>query len=83
MSVLQSTYYEDVPDLDRYGNVDYADVVITVHIAATFYEHIHICLMRQNEEVEVNLTIENAEAILAGLNKAIESAKKGRALSNG
>ena len=83
MSVLQSTFYEDVPDLDRYGSLDYSDVQVTVHVAATFYEHVHICLGRLDQEVEVNLTIENAEAILAGLSKAIESAKKGRALSHG
>ena len=27
MSVLQSTYYENLPDLDRYGNVDYSDAI--------------------------------------------------------
>ena len=83
MSVLQSTYYENVPDLDRHGSLDYSDVQLTVHVAATSYEHVHICLERLDQEVEVNLTIENAEAILAGLSKAIESAKKGRAFLHG
>ena len=83
MSVLQSTYYENVPDLDRHGSLDYSDVQLIVHVAATSYEHVHICLERLDQEVEVNLTIENAEAILAGLSKAIESAKKGRALIHG
>ena len=80
MSVLQSTYYENLPDLDRYGNLDYSDVHVTVHVAATFYEHVHLCLERLDQEVEVNLTIENAEAILVGLQAAIASAIKGRNL---
>lgn len=83
MSVLQSTYYENLPDLDRYGSLDYSDVQVTVHVAATNYEHVHICIERLDREVEVNLTIENAEEILVGLSKAIESAKKGRAFIHG
>lgn len=82
MSVLQSTYYEELPNLDRYGDLD-DEEPIQVHVAAAFFEHVHLSLESCDQITEVNMTIEHAEAILNGLVKAIESAKKGRALRNG
>ena len=76
MSVLQSTYYEELPDLDRYGELEATATTIKIHVAATFIEHVHISV----GDAEVNLTIENAEAILIGLQIAIRSAIKGRNL---
>lgn len=76
MSVLRSTYYRDnLPDLDRYGTIISMDYM-EVHVAATFWEHVHISI----GDEEVNLTIEDAEAILTGLRAAIDSAIKGRKL---
>lgn len=74
MSVLQSTFYEELPDLDRYGELEGTHTTITVHVAASFWEHVHISI----GDEEVNLTIENAEEILKGLQAAINSAIKGR-----
>ena len=79
MSVLASTYYEDIPDLDRYGKPD-EDRTITVHVAACFYEHIHISLDTWAAYAEANVTIETAEALVEGLQAAIASARKGREL---
>lgn len=79
MSVLASTYYEEVPELDRYGNPD-QDHIMTIHVAACFYEHIHISLDTWAAYNEANLTIETAEAIVVGLQAAIASARKGREL---
>ena len=87
MSVLQSTYYEELLELDRYGNPEEPARMAIVHVAATFYEHVHISLETIDDTdlnsivyAEINLTIENAEAILAGLKAAIGSARKGRDL---
>ena len=74
MSVLQSTYYEELLDLDRYGELEGTATTIKIHVAATFIEHVHISI----GDAEVNLTIENAQAILVGLQNAINSAIKGR-----
>ena len=74
MSVLRSTYYsETLPDLDRYGTIISLDYM-EVHVARSYYEHVHISI----GDEEINLTIEDAEAILAGLQAAIASAIKGR-----
>ena len=77
MSVLQSTYYKELPNLDRYGDLEESATTVEVHVAATFWEHVHISI----GDAEVNLTIENAEAILAGLEAAMRSAIKGRNLN--
>ena len=83
MSVLQSTYYEELPNLDRYGDNEEGQPPMQVHIAASYYEHVHVSLESSEQEmVEINMTIEDAEAVLNGLSKAIKSAKKGRALNN-
>jgi hypothetical protein len=83
MSVLQSTYYEELPNLDRYGDNEEGQPPMQVHIAASYYEHVHVSLESSEQEmVEINMTIEDAEAVLNGLSKAIASAKKGRALNN-
>lgn len=79
MSVLSSTYYEDLPDLDRYGKQD-KDRVLTLHVAACYLEHIHISLDTWAAYAEANVTIETAEAIVEGLQAAIASARKGREL---
>lgn len=80
MSVLRSMYYEELPDLNRYGEND-RDGVVEVHVAAAFLEHIHISIEQRGEAyAEVNMTIETAEAILVGLQTAIASARKGREL---
>lgn len=79
MSVLRSTYLQEMPDRDRWGNIDNPDNIIAVHIATTGWEHVHI-MLEQNEgenEIEVNLTIEAALEILAGLAEAIRGAQKG------
>ncbi len=77
MSVLQSTYYENLPDLDRYGNLEQSATTVTVHVAATSWKNVHIAI----GNAEVNLTIKNAEAIYAALSVAIGSAIKGRDLN--
>jgi hypothetical protein len=77
MSLLSTTYLEDLPNLDRYGSLD-DDAPIQVHVANCYYEIIHIGFDNPDNSFEVNMTIENAEAILAGLAKAIQWAKKGR-----
>lgn len=83
MSVLRSTYFEELPNLDRYGKNEEGQPPMQVHIAASFWEHVHMSLESCEQEiVEVNMTIEDAKAVLAGLSKAIESAEKGRALNN-
>ncbi len=79
MSVLSSTYYEDLPDLDRYGKQD-DDRVLTLHVAACYFEHIHISLDTWSAYNEANITIETAEALVEGLQAAIASARKGREL---
>jgi S-adenosylmethionine:tRNA-ribosyltransferase-isomerase (queuine synthetase) len=79
MSVLSSTYYEDITDLDRYGEGK-SDYRVTLHVAASFYEHVHVSIDTHDAYSEVNMTIETAEAMLAGLEAAIESARKGRNL---
>ena len=79
MSVLRSTYYEELANLDRYGENKEGMPPMQVHIAASFWEHVHMSLEScEQEMVEVNMTIEDAEAILAGLAKAIQWAKKGK-----
>ena len=82
MSVISSTYYEALPNLDRYGNLD-DEEQIHVHVGSTFYEHVHLSIESYDQITEVNMSIENAMAIVAGLTEAIESGKKGRALRNG
>lgn len=80
MSVLFSTYLEAIPDRNRYGIID-TEHPIEVHIASAFYENIHISLeqiIETSHFVEVNLTIEEAEAILHALQLAIAGAKSKR-----
>lgn len=78
MSVLSSTYYEDLPDLDRYGNHE-NDQTVNVHVANTFWEHIHIAIEDyEHNYVEANMTIENAKLIIEALQQAIVSAELGR-----
>ena len=78
MSVLRSTYYEDVPELDRYGKPDpLVDFQQTVHIAIALNGYVHIHLEDINSGCEINVSIEDAEQILQGLQKAIDGAKKG------
>ena len=79
MSVLRSSYLEELPERDRWGNIDNPDNIMMVHIATTGWEHIHL-MLEQNEgenELEVNLTIEAALQLLAGLAEAIRGAQKG------
>ena len=76
MSVLSSTYLEDIPDRDRYGIPD-TDHPVALHIACSFVEHIHISLEQREHFLEVTLTIKEARQALAGLEKAIEDAEKG------
>ena len=78
MSVLRSTYYEELPDRDRWGNIDKLDKILTIHIATTGWDHVHIQLEENEGEnaIEVNLTIEDALTILAGLAEAIRGAQK-------
>ena len=83
MSVLQSTYIKELQDLDRYGKNPEGKPPIQVHVAASCWEHVHMSLEScEQEMVEINMTIEDAKAVLAGLSEAIESAEKGRALNN-
>jgi hypothetical protein len=83
MSVLQSTYYKELDNLDRYGKNEEGQPPMQVHIATSFWEHVHMSLESSEQEmVEINMTIEDAKGVLAGLSKAIESAEKGRALNN-
>lgn len=79
MSILRSTYLEELPDRDRWGHIDKPDNIIAVHIATTGWDHIHL-MLEQNEgenELEVNLTIEEALQLLAGLAEAIRGAQRG------
>ena len=62
MSVLQSTYYEELPNLDRYGDLD-DEEPIQVHVAAAFFEHVHLSLESCDQITEVNMTIEHAEVV--------------------
>jgi hypothetical protein len=80
MSILRTTYLEQLPDRDRWGNIDYADKPITVHIATSGWDAIHLMLEDESEQnaIEVNLTIEDALQLLAGLAEAIEGAQKGK-----
>ena len=87
MSVLKSTYHEELLELDRYGNPEEPARKAIVHVAASFFEHVHISLETIDDTdpnsivyAEINLTIENAEAILAGLEKAIAAARERRNL---
>jgi hypothetical protein len=83
MSVLQTTYIKELQDLDRYGKNPEARPPIQVHVAASFWEHVHMSLEScEQEMVEINMTIEDAKAVLNGLSMAIESAEKGRALND-
>ncbi|CAB4142458.1 hypothetical protein UFOVP433_12 [uncultured Caudovirales phage] len=79
MSVLRSTYLEVLPDRDRWGHIDKPDNTLAVHIATTGWEHIHISLEENDGEnfIEVNLTIEDALQLLAGLAEAIRGAMPG------
>jgi hypothetical protein len=80
MSVLSSTYLEAIPDRNRYGVID-TEHPIEVHIASAFFENVHISLeqtIKTSFFVEVNLTIEEAEAIAHALQLAIAGAKRGR-----
>jgi hypothetical protein len=79
MSVLRSTYHNELEDLDRDGKLD-SDYRVTLHVAASFYEHIHLSIDTHDAYNEVNMTIETAEAMLAGLEAAIASARKIREL---
>jgi hypothetical protein len=77
MSLLRSTYLEILPDRDRLGRPDVYDNTVEVHVAATGWHHVHIALQSGNDEVEVNLTIENALQIVAALSAAVALAMKG------
>ena len=77
MSLLRSTYLETLPDRDRLGRPDVYDNIVEVHVAATGWDHVHIALQSGNDGVEVNLTIENALQIVAGLSAAVALAMKG------
>ena len=86
MSVLSSTYFGEVPDRDRYGMIT-GDQTIEIHVARSFIEHVHIGLRTTDQDdpnsltyAEVNLTIEEAEKVLAGLVEAIASASRPRDL---
>jgi hypothetical protein len=80
MSILRSTYLELLPERDRWGDIDKPDNTIAIHIAATGWHHIHISLEENEGEnsLEVNMTIEDAHEIIAGLVAAISDAMKGR-----
>ena len=79
MSVLSSTYHEELEDLNRYGKLE-SDYRVTLHVAASFFEHIHLSINTHDAYNEINMTIETAEAVVAGLLEAIASARKGREL---
>lgn len=74
MSVLSSAYYEELPDRDRYGNLEQPAKTVEVHVAVIPNKHVHISI----GDAEVNLTIKDAEDILAGLKAAIGYARKRR-----
>lgn len=80
MSVLRSTYLEEFPDRDRWGNIDHASRTISVHVATTGWDHIHIQLEEvdsQSYAIEVNLTIVEALQVAASIVEAIQGAIKG------
>ncbi len=77
MIILRSTFLDDVPTLDQYGCLD-DDQFIEVHVGNCHNEIIHIGFDDPDNSFEVNMSIENAEAIADALNDAIKWAKKGR-----
>lgn len=79
MSILRSTYLEELPDLDRWGNIDDANKMIALHVATSGWDVIHLQLEENEGEnaIEVNLTIEDALKLHAGLVEAIIGAVKG------
>jgi hypothetical protein len=49
MSILRTSYLEHLPDRDRWGEIDYADKTIAVHIATSGWDAIHIMLEEDEE----------------------------------
>ncbi len=79
MSILSSTYLEELPDRDRWGDITNDDT-IAVHVAVSGHDIIYLMLEENldGNSIEVNMTIEDALQLLAGLAQAIEGAQKGR-----
>ncbi len=77
MSILSSTYLEILPDLDRWGHEENPDNTIEVHIATTGWHNVHLALQSDKQDLEINMTIESALQIVAGLSAAIVGAMKG------
>ena len=81
MSVLRSTYLEEFPDRDRWGHAIHETRTVSVHVATTGWDHIHIQLEEVNDDqshaVEVNMTIVEALQVAAAIVEAIQGAMKG------
>ena len=77
MSVLGSTYHEEIEDRDRYGEHE-SDYRVTLHVGTSFFEHIHLSIDTHDAYNEVTLTVEEALKVHAGLTEAIIQAMKGR-----
>lgn len=79
MSILRSTYLEELPDRDRWGTIeDQRDIAL--HVAVSGWDVIHLQLEENDgtNAIEVNLTVEDALKVHAGLTEAIIGAMKGR-----
>ena len=79
MSILSSTYLEDLPDRDRWGNIETEDT-ISVHVAVSGYDIIHLMLEEGEgrNSIEVNMTIDDALERHAQMAKAIGQAMRRR-----
>ena len=79
MSILSSTYLEDLPDRDRWGNIETEDT-ISVHVAVSGYDIIHLMLEegQGRNSIEVNMTIDDALELHAQMAKAIGQAMRRR-----
>ncbi len=79
MSILSSTYLEDLPDRDRWGNITNDDT-IAVHVAVSGYDIIHLMLEegQGRNSIEVNMSIDDALELHAQMAKAIGQAMRRR-----
>jgi hypothetical protein len=78
MSILRSTYYEYHPDRDRWGSIpENDDQPMSLHIAATGWDHIHLAIERNDDGDEINITIDEAFSVIIALFEAIQDASRG------
>lgn len=76
MTILNSTYYDEIPDRDRYGDPN-EDSVICLHVATSIVPNIiHLSLEQGSQYIELNLTPHHTTDIIIGLLEALIAAGK-------